>query len=46
MSPDNPGWTREAYKKQFGFDPKPVWERMRRQKIIVIGGFKNDTIGK
>ena len=38
LSPDNPGWTREAYQKRFGFDPKPVWDRMKRQKIVKVGG--------
>lgn len=33
-------WTRQEYIKRFGFDPVPVWNRMKRQKIAVIGGFK------
>lgn len=35
---DNPPWTREDFKKRYGYDPKPVWERMRRQNIVVLGG--------
>jgi hypothetical protein len=38
LSPDNPGRTREEFQARFGYDPKPVWERIRRQKIIIIGG--------
>ena len=33
-------WTRESWTSRFGYDPKPVWARMKRQKIAVIGGFK------
>jgi hypothetical protein len=33
-------WTREGYTKRFGFDPKPVWDRMKRQNIVKLGGFK------
>jgi hypothetical protein len=30
-------WTRESWITRFGYDPKPVWNRMRRQKIVVAG---------
>ena len=33
-------WSRDEYKARFGFDPVPVWNRMKRQKIAVLGGFK------
>jgi hypothetical protein len=31
-------WTREQFKKRFGYDPKPAWDRMKRQGIIKVGG--------
>ncbi len=37
VSSDNPALTRDEYKSRFGFDPKPVWDRMKKQKIIVVG---------
>jgi hypothetical protein len=43
LSPDNPGRTRAEFKARFGYDPKPVWERIHRQKIIVIGGYHGRT---
>ena len=33
-------WTRESWTARFGYDPKPVWARMKRQKIADLGGFK------
>lgn len=27
-------WTRKGFKARFGYDPKPVYDRMRRQNII------------
>lgn len=34
---DNPPWTREAFKKRYGYDPKPVWDRMKRLDVVVLG---------
>lgn len=30
-------WSRKDYKKRFGFDPKPVWDRMKKLKVVRIG---------
>jgi hypothetical protein len=30
-------WTQAGYKKRFGFDPAPVYARMKRQKIVKVG---------
>jgi hypothetical protein len=30
-------WTREQFKKRFGYDPKPAWDRMKRLKIVTVG---------
>jgi hypothetical protein len=37
QSSDNPGRTRAEFKARFGYDPKPVWERIHRQKIVILG---------
>jgi hypothetical protein len=34
------GWSRKDNTKRFVFDPKPVWEMMRRQKIVTVGGHR------
>jgi hypothetical protein len=33
----NQKWTREQWKKRFGYDPKKIWNRMRKQKIAILG---------
>ncbi|MDD4162474.1 MAG: hypothetical protein PHW87_08335 [Methanothrix sp.] len=30
-------WTREQWKKRFGYDPKKIWNRMKKQKIAILG---------
>ena len=30
-------WTEEQWEKRFGYNPKKVWNRMRKQKIAVLG---------
>lgn len=30
-------WTAEQWIKRFGYDPVPVWDRMRKQKIAILG---------
>lgn len=37
---DNPPWTRADFKERYGYDPKPVWERIRKHKIVFLGGSK------
>ena len=37
LSSDNPGRTRAEFKDRFGYDPKPVWDRIHRLKIVVLG---------
>lgn len=31
-------WTAKQWKDRFGYDPAPAWERMRKLKIVNIGG--------
>jgi hypothetical protein len=33
-------WTRGDWKKRFGYDPKPVWDRMKRLGVARLGGRK------
>jgi hypothetical protein len=31
-------WTAKQWIARFGYDPAPAWERMRKLKIVKIGG--------
>ncbi len=33
-------WTRGDWKIRFKYDPKPAWDRMKRLKIVKVGGRK------
>lgn len=39
-------WTEKQWEKRFGYNPKKVWNRMRKLKIAVLGwnSEKNQTI--
>lgn len=30
-------WTAEQWEKRFGYKPKKVWNRMKKQKIVILG---------
>lgn len=30
-------WTAKQWEKRFGYKPKKVWDRMRKQKIAILG---------
>ncbi len=33
-------WTAKQWKKRFGYDPEPAWDRMKKTNIVVVGGHK------
>ena len=30
-------WTKKQWEKRFGYNPVPVWDRMKKQKIAILG---------
>ena len=30
-------WTEKQWEKRFGYNPVPVWNRMKKQKIAILG---------
>lgn len=34
----NQHWSKAEWLARYGYDPEPVWDRMRRLKIVNIGG--------
>lgn len=36
-------WTKKQWEKRFGYDPEPIWNRMKGLNIVILGGRNRDN---